>query len=53
LLGHPRLREHLSAIVALMKLSQDYDDFVAKLNITHPICMDETRDSVNLKETLV
>jgi len=40
-LGHPRLREHLAAIVTLMKVSRDYDDFMEKLNITHPIYIDD------------
>ena len=35
-LGHPKLREHLSAAIAVMKLSDDYDDFIEKLNRTHP-----------------
>ncbi len=34
--GHPRLREHLSAVVAVMKLSGDYDDFIGKLDRTNP-----------------
>jgi hypothetical protein len=34
--GHPRLREHLSAVVTVMKLSTDYDDFIHKLDHTHP-----------------
>lgn len=34
--GHPRLREHLSAAIALMKVSSDYDDFISKLDKTHP-----------------
>ena len=34
--GHPRLREHLAAVVTVMKLSVDYDDFISKLDRTHP-----------------
>lgn len=34
--GHPKLREHLASVVAVMKLSNDYGDFERKLNITHP-----------------
>ena len=29
--GHPKLREHLSAVIAVMSLSDDYDDFIEKL----------------------
>jgi hypothetical protein len=35
-IGHPRLREHLSGVVTVMKLSQGYDDFIEKLDHTHP-----------------
>jgi P63C domain len=35
-IGHPRLREHLSGVVTVMKLSNDYDDFMDKLDRTHP-----------------
>ena len=31
-LGYPKLREHLGAVVAIMKLSSDYQDFVSKLD---------------------
>lgn len=34
--GHPKLREHLSSVVTIMKLSHDYDDFRAKLDRIHP-----------------
>lgn len=34
--GHPRLREHLSAVIALMKISSTYDEFIAHLDKTHP-----------------
>jgi hypothetical protein len=30
--GHPKLREHLEAVMAVMKLSDDYDDFLRKLD---------------------
>lgn len=30
--GYPKLREHLGGVVATMKLSNDYPDFVAKLD---------------------
>lgn len=34
--GYPKLREHLGSVVTLMKLSADYDDFKAKLDLLHP-----------------
>lgn len=34
--GHPRLREHLASVVTAMKLSNDYQDFISKLNRLHP-----------------
>lgn len=34
--GHPRLKEHLASVVTIMKLSDDYADFVGKLNRVHP-----------------
>jgi hypothetical protein len=30
--GHPKLREHLEAVLAVMKLSDNYSDFVQKLD---------------------
>lgn len=35
-IGHPRLREHLSGVVTVMKLSDGYADFLDKLDRTHP-----------------
>ena len=35
-LGHPKLREHLASVTTIMVLSEDYNDFVAKLNKRHP-----------------
>ncbi|OWK33646.1 P63C domain-containing protein [Sphingomonas dokdonensis] len=35
-LGHPKLREHMSSVVTIMKLSDDYDDFHEKLDRLHP-----------------
>jgi hypothetical protein len=35
-LGYPKLREHLGAVVAIMKLSVDYTDFIDKLNRFYP-----------------
>jgi hypothetical protein len=34
--GHPRLREHLASVVTVMKLSNEYPDFIHKLNTVHP-----------------
>ncbi|PTU70789.1 P63C domain-containing protein [Chromobacterium haemolyticum] len=34
--GHPKLREHLASIVTAMKLSENYPDFIKKLNRLHP-----------------
>jgi len=35
-LGHPKLREHMSSVLTIMKLSDTYDDFHAKLDRVHP-----------------
>lgn len=34
--GHPKLREHLSSIVTIMKLSKTPDDFKRNVNSIHP-----------------
>jgi hypothetical protein len=34
--GYPKLREHLGSVVTIMKLSNDYRDFMDKLNHIHP-----------------
>lgn len=34
--GYPKLREHLDSVVAIMKLSDDWHDFRAKLERLHP-----------------
>jgi hypothetical protein len=34
--GYPKLREHLGSAVAIMKLSDDWDDFMEKLDRLHP-----------------
>lgn len=34
--GHPKLREHLASVIAIMKLSDDYKAFIANLNRLHP-----------------
>lgn len=35
-IGHPRLREHIASVVTAMKLSDNYPDFIGKLNRIHP-----------------
>lgn len=35
-IGYPKLREHLGAVVAIMKLSQDWGDFMEKLDRLYP-----------------
>jgi hypothetical protein len=34
--GYPKLREHLGGVVATMKLSNDYKDFISKLDRLYP-----------------
>jgi hypothetical protein len=34
--GYPKLREHLGAVVAIMKLSKTWQDFREKLDRLHP-----------------
>lgn len=34
-IGHPKLKEHLASVVTIMKLSEDYPDFISKLNRIH------------------
>jgi hypothetical protein len=34
--GHPKLREHLEVVVAIQTLSEDYDDFIRKLDRVRP-----------------
>lgn len=35
-LGHPKLREHLASVCTIMDLSDDYHDFMRKLDRRHP-----------------
>jgi hypothetical protein len=35
-LGYPKLREHLGATVAFMKISRDYHDFIDKMDTHYP-----------------
>jgi len=44
-IGHPKLKEYLSSLITIMKLSSDWDDFKNKLDIIHPafnetLCLD-------------
>ncbi|WP_428122508.1 P63C domain-containing protein [Bradyrhizobium sp.] len=34
--GYPKLREHIGSVVTIMKLSNDWYDFKAKLDRLHP-----------------
>jgi hypothetical protein len=34
--GYPKLREHLGSVVTIMKLSNDWPDFMKKINRLHP-----------------
>ena|ERR1700710_2034171 len=34
--GHPKLREHLTSVTTIMKLSDHYEDFEVKLDRVHP-----------------
>lgn len=35
--GYMRLKEHIASIVSIMKLSDNYDDFMAKIDRIHPV----------------
>lgn len=35
--GHPKLREHIASVTTVMKLSENWEDFMAKLDRVHPI----------------
>ena len=35
-LGHPKLKEHLAAVMALMRASANWDRFMANLNRAFP-----------------
>ena len=41
--GYPKLREHLGSVVTLMKLSDDWEDFMTKLDQIHPRVGDQIR----------
>ena len=34
--GYPKLREHLGSVVSIMKLSNEWDDFMYKIDSIHP-----------------
>lgn len=34
--GYPKLREHLGAVMAIMRLSSNYHDFITKLDLYYP-----------------
>lgn len=36
-IGHPKLQEHISAVIALMRSSDDWDDFHKRLNRALPV----------------
>lgn len=46
--GHPKLREHLASVVAIMKLSDDWPDFIRKLDRIHPRYGDTRALDMNL-----
>jgi hypothetical protein len=35
-LGHPKLREHLASVITVMKLSDNYEQFLGMIDRTHP-----------------
>lgn len=39
-IGYSKLKEHLASIVTLMKISSDYDGFIEKLDMIHPLFED-------------
>jgi hypothetical protein len=42
-IGYPKLREHLGATVAFMKISRDYHDFIDKMDTHYPRFGDQYR----------
>ncbi|MCS3426769.1 P63C domain-containing protein [Leucobacter aridicollis] len=36
-IGHPKLKDHLTSVTTIMKLSEDWPDYIAKLDRIHPI----------------
>jgi hypothetical protein len=43
--GYPKLREHLGAVIATMRLSSDWQDFHAKLERNYPCFSGPTQGS--------
>ena len=43
--GHPALREHLSIVIAMMKVASTWDEFYANLNIVRPVWTNQRRFS--------
>lgn len=43
-LGFYKLKEHLGSVVTLMKLSDNYDEFMKKLNKIHPLFEDNNQE---------
>lgn len=39
--GYVKLKEHIASVVSIMKLSNDYQDFIQKLDRIHPVCLIE------------
>lgn len=35
--GHPKLQQHIASVTTIMKLSDDWEDFIEKLDRVHPI----------------
>jgi hypothetical protein len=48
--GYPKLREHLGAVVATMKLSADWHDFRAKLDRLYPLIGKPTQLSLEFAD---
>ena len=48
-IGHPRLREHLSAVIALMKSSTTWDQFMRSLNRALPKYGENIQEELDLK----
>jgi hypothetical protein len=48
--GYPKLREHLGAVVAIMKLSADWHDFRGKLDKFYPRVGKPTQLSLEFSE---
>ena len=49
-IGHPKLREHLSSIVSILKLSKTPKNFISNVNIVHPRYGDTKQMDFDSKE---